>query len=224
MAFRSKNEVQLEAARAALVDSDRKVIDIGGRRSAALLASDDNAQVLAFDWDLAELERLRKIQRDRIVLLEREVEREQAERRAKISAKHIATIEAELDKFNEFATALQKHITAAAETYRALMEHGLKVATIQAWPGGVQEACAFIPGEVLRLTRYEIARVGAGKIMHAGAVRRPDFPGAMVPSLDLQHQREKIPPIVDAYAERVAYAKKILHGGLPAAENLEKAS
>jgi hypothetical protein len=105
------------------------------------------------------------------------------------------------------------------------MEHGLKVATIQAWPGGVQEACGFIPGEVLRLTRHEIARAGAGKIMHAGAVRRPDFPGGMVPKMEWEHQREKIPPIVHAYAERVAYAKKFLHGGLPAAETkMEKAS
>jgi hypothetical protein len=212
MAFRSKNEIALDAARTALAESDKTDAAIKDKRSAALLETDDNAAVLALDHELVELNHLRKIQNDRIALLQREVAKEEDQRRAKAEAKNKASVDADLEKLNEFAADYAKHIGAAAKIFHAWTDHALKCAMIHPWPRGVQEAAAFVPPEVLKLAQYEHARVGTGRIMSAGSVKRLDFPGGRIPSMDLEHQREKIKPLVDAVAERVAYAKNILHG------------
>src|SRR5450759_2889776 len=91
--FKSKNTLALEAARAAVVDINKRLDDLNRTRAERLLAGDEAASIAKIDDEIAIAQHAAKTEIDRIVLLDEEVSHEEALRVAKRKGDQIGRIE-----------------------------------------------------------------------------------------------------------------------------------
>lgn len=203
----------LEQVRAALVETDQKLAEIGAKRTGALLASDDDSAILVLDRQIDELGRLGRVHRARIEVLESEAKKEAAAQVVKRKAALIDRIDARIDRRDEICAKLQAALGEAVKLYNELIQAGAEIAVAVPWDNSTLNAAVFSSDEIKRLTMHELCRVGSGQILHGGAFRRPSFPGGLNPKLDWLHCPERIPPLVDAIAAASALAKRALRNG-----------
>jgi hypothetical protein len=132
MPFKPSAKKQLEKAQTALAETGQKLTDIGAKRSAELLASDDNSQIVAFDREIEELERIAKVQRDRIELLKAEVEKEEGLARAKRRSQLIERVKAKIAEADAVGAEAQAVANQLVKLYRRECE--MRIATAAMWP------------------------------------------------------------------------------------------
>src|ERR1035441_8502695 len=117
MTFKPSAKKQLEKARAAQAETDQKRDNIRSRRGDALLASDDTGPIIAFDQELAELDRIAKARGDRIEALKGEVEKEEGLARAKRDAAFNECIKAETAEADAIGAEAQAVIDQLVKLY-----------------------------------------------------------------------------------------------------------
>jgi hypothetical protein len=221
MPFKPSAKKQLEKARAALAETDQKLADIGARRSAELLGSDDNSQIVAFDREIEELERVAKVQRDRIEALKAEVEREEGLARAKRRAEHIARVKQKLAEADAVGAEMQAAADQVVKLFRKECELRLAIAAMWPWTPNDSGAIGLNGIAVKERLCWYLYKIGAVMNFGGGADfdrMTPSFPGGISPRLEDRLQPEKIPSMVDVMAEKSAYACKVLDSGVVAHE------
>jgi hypothetical protein len=221
MPFKPSAKKQLEKARTALAETDQKLADIGTRRSAELLASDDNSQIVAFDREIEELERIAKVQRDRIEALKGEVEKEEGLARAKRRAEHIARVKQKLAEADAVGAEMQAAADQVVKLFRKECELRLAIAAMWPWTPNDSGAIGLNGIAVKERLMWYLYKVGAVLNFGGGTAidtMVPSFPGGISPRLEDRLQPEKIPSMTAVMAEKSAYACKVLDSGVVASE------
>jgi hypothetical protein len=216
MTFKPSAKKQLEKAHAALAETDQKLADIGARRSAALLASDDNNQIVAFDREREELERVAKVQRDRIELLKVEVEKEEGLARAKRRAELIGRVKAKIAEADAVGIETQAVADQLVKLFRKECQLRLAIVPMWAWDNSDRGAIGLSGVAVKERYCHYFYKIGA--TLNAGGGlpfdrMQPSFPGGVCPRLEWRLLPEAIPSMADVMAEKSAYAAKVLDGG-----------
>lgn len=215
MPFKPSAKKQIAKAQIALAETGQKLADIGAKRSAALLASDDNSQIIAFDREIEELKRVEKVQRDRIAALEREAEREEGLARAKRRSELIGRVKKRIAEADSVGAEMQAAADQLVKLFKRECE--LRISLNAMWPWGNDAAAIGLNGIAVkeRLMWY-LYKVGAVMNFGGGANLEhmiPSFPGGISPRLEDRLQAEKIPSLIEVMAEKTAYAFNVLDTG-----------
>lgn len=220
----------LETARAVLADIDVTLNELSLRRNAALVSSNDDAQVAVIDKLIEAARRAAKAQTDRIALLDEQAADEEAERRAKEKAAQIDRVEAILRDRDAVGAELQAAIAKADELFRRTID--LSKQADHAWPFPTSDRVPsmLIAGAILVALQHEIYRVGGRPLLCGGqdtaAATEHSFPGGKSPSHQLTGFPSKIPALIDVLAAGSAHARAIMRGDRapspPRAEQLER--
>jgi hypothetical protein len=112
----------IDRARTALADTEAKITDVTAKRAARLLAGDTAAAIGKLNGELDALRHAAATERDRIALLEKEAEKEAAERRASEKSALIERAEAKHTGLATAAAELQGHLVAADASFRKMLK------------------------------------------------------------------------------------------------------
>jgi hypothetical protein len=133
-----------EEAWQALADTNSRIQKLSSEREGLLLANDDSA-VDAIDVELTELERLARRDGDRVLLLELQSKRDEAERVAARRQALIGRVEKKLHESNAAALELQHHVEQADAAFRKIVKLRLECAAAWPWNTIDQNACVLTP-------------------------------------------------------------------------------
>jgi hypothetical protein len=212
---RKSTKENLDKARAALAESAATLEQLGKRRNEVLLASDDEAEVLAIDKQIEELRRTAKSQSDRIDLLQQQHAQEEAERKAKQKSELIDRVEAKLAERDAAGAELQAAIANADELFRKTIALSKECDSAWPFPTSDRSPCLLMPGSILSALQHEIYRVGSRPLLFGGQDAalgtEASFPGGKSPRLEWAGLPEKIPPLVDVLKQASHYASDIMH-------------
>jgi hypothetical protein len=212
---------QTMRAQAALTDTQTKLANLRTRREAALLEGDDPAPVIALDQEIAKLERIAQVQKDRIGALEKEAEREAGLARAKRRSELIARVKAKIAEADQIGAEAQAVADRLVELFKR--ECQMRIGLAAMWPWTPNDSGAIGLNGVSVRERYMWYFYKIGAVMNFGGgssfdTMTPSFPGGISPRLEDRLQPEKIPSMVDVMAEKSAYAAKVLDAGVVASE------
>ena len=217
MTFKPSAKTQLGKAHAALAGTDQKRADVRSRRDAALLASDDTGPIIAFDQELAELDRVARAQGDRIEVLKREVEKEEGLARAKRLANLRGRVKSKIAERDAVCADLEKKLGESVKLFRRAHEIGLEAAAMWQWKESDRFAIALAGLELKRLVMNHIFKIGSVVNPLGGLPynhQEPSFPGGQNPKpTEWALTPDKVSSLVEALAERSAYAARALDGG-----------
>jgi len=218
MAVFKKNAAgALERARAALAETSKQIHKLETTRNELLLA-DQDAKAAALDQQIEEQRRLERGHRDKVALLEKEAEREAAERRAKDKQELIARIEKKLserDAAGARAVAAIKELDAA---YRTMFKLGREIRAAWPWQAHDLPAAVLSDNAITRIIEHELYRIGARPPLLGGMdIVNPgkdgaSLPGGRCPKLELVNLPEKIEPLSQVLTEATTFACALLRG------------
>jgi hypothetical protein len=214
---------RIEAAQAALEETNRKLAELNEQRNAALLR-DDNGAAVAFGIELANLRLAARADEDKIGLLREAAAREEQARRAKEKEALIGKIEKLLAGRDAAGRELADAVAAADRAFRKLIDIGVEVQNMWSWPASDVPAILLSPAAIAHALSGEMYRIGArpkvggGQVEPHGVHAGVDFPGSRVPRFELTHLPEKIPPLTAVLQQASAHASNIMRGVRPSAE------
>jgi hypothetical protein len=209
--FKSKNSLAREAAHTALADIKTRIEDHKRTRAEQLLNGADAAAIAKIDDEITGLQHATTTETDRIVLLDEAIAGEEAARVRKRQAERLALIDGKMKELRDGVADFSKTLGKAAKLYQRWQTLAVELAVMHQWRPGDQTAAGFHLDEITRDVRAELYRIGSG--MPAGTgIGRPGFPGALCFKIEWQHQSEKIPALLNVIDDRLAFARKILHG------------
>jgi hypothetical protein len=195
---------QLAKAQSALSDTQAKLVDLRGRREAELLASDDTGPIIALDQEIAELERVVKVQQDRIEALKTEAEREEGLARAKRRSQLIDRVKAKIAEADAVGLEMQGIADRIVELFKRECPVRLDIAAMWPWTPNDSGAIGLNGVAVKERLMWYFYKIGAVMNFGGGAALDtmvPSFPGGVSPRLEDRLQPEKIPSMVDVMAE-----------------------
>ena len=220
---------RLDDVRAALATATKRITDLETQRNAALLKDDDDLAVTLF----GELETLRAVARghtDKIVLLEAEAQRENAERIVREHAglvarfeKTLADSDAALTEAADLFAQAWKKVCAGIEKREAarcaFSVHSSHARGAAENPDG----CAMAGAAIVHLLAGEFWRISARPLLggRQGERARPALPGAKAPSLDLQLMPDKIIPLAEKVRTASKFAVQLLKDEIGKAGDFE---
>jgi hypothetical protein len=213
MAGKKSASTRLEAAHAALRETNKKIAALDAAKVDALLADRDN-QAAACEAKAGELRRLASVQNEKIRLLHAEAEKAANEYRNRERLAEIERNERTLAERDQVGAELQAVITKADELFRKMIELGRAVDAAWSWQPSDRAPLLLSAGAVLTALQHEIFRVG-GRPRLGGGLDRPDgdytdFPGGRPTKLELAGLPSQIAPLTAVLAEASATASAIM--------------
>jgi hypothetical protein len=212
---------QVAKAQAALTDTQAKLVDLRSRREAALLEGDDPGPVIVLDQEIAKLERIAAVQRDRIEALKKEAEREEGLARAKRRAELIGRVKAKIAEADAVGVEMQGVADRVVELFKRECKMRLDIAAMWPWTPNDSGAIGLNGVAVKERLMWYLYKIGAVMNFGGGADfdrMIPSFPGGISPRLEDRLQPEKIPTMVAVMREKSEYAAKVLDAGVVASE------
>jgi hypothetical protein len=194
----------------------RSIAEVNTRRDQALLDGAPAAAIHKIDDELATQQHAERTETDRILVLEKEVERQRIERQAQEKNSLIERIEKRAAERTAAVGRLQEHIAGAvAETFKAI---DLSRQMDAAWPfsPGDRVAVMLNPSTIMAAISHELYRIGSRPRRYGGVDTDPNaglnWPGAKSPKLEFMNIPEAIPPIVDVVRDAANYAYSVMRG------------
>jgi hypothetical protein len=207
---------KLTLARETLAELESKVAELGSKRRGRLLAGDPAAAVAAVDSEIEKLKHAAQTERDRIKLLEAEVEREAGEKRAREKAALIGRIEKKLAERDAAGAELQAAIVKSDAAFRRVVALSRECDASWPWPASDRIPAMLPPGTILRALEHELFRVGARPRL-LGGMDKPDaglnFPGGKSPTLQVVGLPNEVPSLTDVLKQASAFAVELLRSG-----------
>jgi hypothetical protein len=212
----------MDEARAALAKTNDRIAELTRRRLDLLLA-DDNRSLDALDAELDTLKKTAARGTDRILALEAEVRRAEAEAVAKRRVDLTARFEKTLSDADAEADLLQEDLVRVEARFRKII--ALRETARAAWPvgasstnasAGTPEGAALSGAAVAALLKYELFRIGTRPFLggHPGARGEVSFPGGACPQIQWAMTPEKITPLAEALRRASAFAVDMMRGKL----------
>jgi hypothetical protein len=220
MAGKKAAATRLEAAHAALRETNKKIATLDAAKVDALLADRDD-QAAQCEAKAAELRRLASVQNEKIRLLQAEAEKQAAEYRAKERLAEIQRNEGTLAERDKVGAELQAVITQADNLFRRLIELGRSVDAAWSWQPHDRAPCLLPASAILEAVTHEIYRQGARPRLLGGADDAGkvyvDFPGGVCPRNEWRGVPDRITSLVDTLKVASAAASKIMRTGVSTA-------
>jgi hypothetical protein len=207
---------RLEAAQAAIEETNRRLAEVSVQRNAALLKDDDETAIKLG----AEIDTLRQAARahgDKIKLLREAAAEEERARRAKEQEALIGRIEAKIeqrDKALEDAAAAIKQLAAASE--RAI-KLGREIMAAWSWQAHDLPVALLTPLSIMTSISHESFRVSYHPRRYGGMDTDPlagvMLPGAKCPRVEWLEQPDRVRSLLDAVGDASEFAKRFLRTG-----------
>jgi hypothetical protein len=207
---------RIEAAQAALEESNRKLAELNEQRNAALLR-DDNAAAVQFGIEIANLKLSARAEEDRIALLREQATREEQERRAQERAVLIEKIEAKIalrDKELEEVAAAIKQLAAASERAINLSR---EIVNEWTWQPHDLPPALLTPSSIMTAISHESYRLSYHARRYGGQDTDPlagvMLPGSRAPTLQLLEDPSRVPSMSETVCNASAFARTFLRTG-----------
>jgi hypothetical protein len=209
-------ESALARARQALVATDAELLRLAEARDAALVADADDEAIQLYD-QIETLQRLRRVQEDKLRLQTAAAERAAAEQRAAAKAETIAAIEGLLSQRDEAGAALSAAIEAADKAFVRLVELGREVR--QRWQFSPHDAnpAMLTEGALSLAIPHEFYRLTARPHPLGGKILTdfmPSFPsGSKAERFEDAGLPSKIKPLAKKLEAASALASRVMREG-----------
>jgi hypothetical protein len=206
----------LTHARSTLASLEAQIGELTSRRRGRLLAGDDATAIAALDTALDKLQHAARTERDRIVLLEAEAEREAGERRARERAGLIDRIERRLAARDAAGAKMAAAIVEMEKAFREYVRLGREIAAAWPWPSHDLPTAMVTPGSIQIALSHELYRVGSRPQLYGGQDTVDaglHLPGAKSPTFQLVGQPDKVTPLTTVLAEASRYASELMRAG-----------
>jgi hypothetical protein len=221
MAKRPTTETRVLEARAAAAEAGGKVRELEAKRAERLLLDDDDGASKL--W--AEIGRLRLFvsnTEEKAALLQKELQKETAQRFARENEAKIGRIEQKLQAREAIAAELETVFARANELILEMLAIGRQVDAAWGWAGGDRHALLLFRGEVVGHLAFEMYRLSAIPRLGGGRQEGVDagwhLPGAKAP-LELVHLPKKIPSFVSVLQNATSYASDVMRARRTPASN-----
>ena len=162
-----------------------------------MLDSDDPGPVIELDQEIAKLERVAKVQQDRIEALKREAEKEEGLARAKRRGELIGRVKAKIAEADAVGAEAQAVADQLVKLFKRECE--MRIALAAMWPWSPNDSGAIGLNGIAVRERLHVVPVQnrRGHLISAAALdwirMIPSFPGGISPRLEDRLQPEKIP-------------------------------
>jgi hypothetical protein len=207
---------RIDAAQAALEQTNRELAELTEKRNAALLR-DDNAAAIELGVQIANLKLAARAHEDKIGLLREEVAREEQARREKEREAQIGRIEAKLvqrDKaMNEVAAAIKQLASASEQAIKLSRE----IASAWSWPPHDLVPALLSPPSIMTSISHESYRLSYHPRRYGGMDTDPlagiMLPGSKCPRLEWMELPERTRPLLEVVRDASEFAKRFLRTG-----------
>jgi hypothetical protein len=214
---RSRADVQgqIEAARKSLDGINDQVAERSRVRAERLVddAADMDA-VAEIDREIAALRKRAGLFAERIRGLQTQVDRLEAEQRAREHQQLIERIEKRLAERDAAGAELAKCVLAAEKAFRRLLDLNDQISA--SWPFTALDRITgvLVDRAAVSALQHEIFRIGHQSFIggNSAIVYRPSFPGGKSPDHRLLGLPEAVKPLTDVLREASAFAASIMEG------------
>lgn len=216
MAGKKSAQTRLEAAQAALDDTNHHIAELEGKRREALLADNDGLAA-RLGANIEEQRRLADVHRDKIKLLESQAEQEQRERQVRERIGLIERIEAKFAERDKAGAELVEALKAANKAAIAMVDIGRDVAAAWGWATHDMAPMLIGPGPIATAIEHELFRLTAKPFLGGGQTEAKNagwkFPGSRSPRLEWTGIPNRVTPLTDVLAQASALASRIMRAG-----------
>src|SRR5262249_38184239 len=211
--FKPKAATRLGTARTALVDTGEKIKTAEAALDKALLA-DDDAIAMRLDSELETLRREARMLRSKVQVLEGEAAREEQAAVVKRKQEQILRIERKLNERDAVAAELQRHLGAAEQAFRKVIE--LSEQVLPTWSfASADIAAGLLTGPTLTTAvATELFRIGARPRLLGGQEEKyeVDFPGGRCPDHRLLGLPKQLPELSASLRQATQYISDLIRG------------
>jgi hypothetical protein len=208
---------RLEAAQAAIAETNRKLAELSERRNAALL-KDDDSTAIKLGAEIDALHQAARAHGDKVRLLREEAQREEQARRVKERAALIGRIEVKLD----LRDRAMQDVVAAIKQLATASERAIKInrEIVAAWNWHAHDLppALLSPPAVMAAISHESYRLSYKARRYGGFDdRNPDaglsLPGSRCPGFQNLEQPERIRPLLDVVRDASEFARQFMRTG-----------
>jgi len=202
----------LELARKALEDIGAKVDELARKREDRLLAGDDAATIRALDNEMDALEHARRTEVDRIKLLDRKAQQEEAERRVREKEGLIKRLESKLAERDKAGAELQEFVAKAEVAFRRMIAASETVACAWSWNAADFAAGLLTSQSLQGALAREFYRTTARPRLLGGREEKFEvsFPGAACDNHALFGLPKQLPTLAAKLAEATQYCSDLM--------------
>ena len=207
-------------ARSALASIEAQHGELSTKRRAALLNGASTAEIAKLDAEIEKLAHAAQTERDRIALLEVEVERLAKQRQAKELQEQRGRVQGLFAKRDAAGAKIAQAVADLDKAFRECITIGRQIDAAWPWPSHDRPVIMATPGTIHTALVHELYRVGS-RPQRFGGFDAPDaglhLPGAKSARWEWAGQPEMHPKFVDVLANATAYASRVMNGDSPAA-------